>query len=99
MLLHRRSLRLTCQFQFVRTHQVLLNILIGKAGLFDTIPVIGAPVAAVLRQIEAVVDVNLSLHIFSSHINQADYSGRLLLSHLLTRFKAGLVISRIKPVH
>ncbi|KAK2031159.1 hypothetical protein LX32DRAFT_681291 [Colletotrichum zoysiae] len=42
--------------EFVRVHQVLLNILIGKAGLFSVVPFIGAPVAAVLRQIEAVVD-------------------------------------------
>ncbi|KAF9698383.1 hypothetical protein EKO04_003925 [Ascochyta lentis] len=41
---------------FVRVHQVLLNILIGKAGLFTTVPVIGQPVAAVLRQLENVVD-------------------------------------------
>lgn len=44
--------------EFVRVHQVLLNILIGKAGLFNTVPFIGAPVAAVLRQIEGVVDVS-----------------------------------------
>jgi len=42
--------------EFVRVHQVLLNILIGKAGLFNTVPLIGTPVAAVLRQIEKVVD-------------------------------------------
>jgi len=42
--------------EFVRVHQVLLNILIGKAGLFSTVPLIGQPVAAVLRQIESVVD-------------------------------------------
>jgi hypothetical protein len=42
--------------EFVKVHQALLNILIGKAGLFTTIPFIGAPVAAVLRQIEKVVD-------------------------------------------
>ncbi|KAK4458980.1 hypothetical protein QBC42DRAFT_340639 [Cladorrhinum samala] len=41
---------------FVRVHQALLNILIGKAGLFTTVPLIGAPVAAVLRQVEGVVD-------------------------------------------
>jgi len=41
---------------FIRVHQVLLNILIGKAGLFQTVPFIGAPVAAVLRQVENVVD-------------------------------------------
>ncbi|GAB1316863.1 hypothetical protein MFIFM68171_07073 [Madurella fahalii] len=42
--------------EFVRVHQVLLNILIGKAGLFQTVPVIGAPVAAALPQVEAIVD-------------------------------------------
>ncbi|ERF70310.1 hypothetical protein EPUS_06351 [Endocarpon pusillum Z07020] len=41
---------------FVRVHQVLLNILIGKAGLFQTVPFIGAPIAAVLRQVENIVD-------------------------------------------
>jgi hypothetical protein len=41
---------------FVKVHQQLLNILIGKAGLFTTVPIIGAPVAAVLRSLEAVVD-------------------------------------------
>ncbi|KAG4420712.1 hypothetical protein IFR04_006098 [Cadophora malorum] len=42
--------------EFVRVHQVLLNILIGKAGLFSTVPLIGQPIAAVLRQIESIVD-------------------------------------------
>ncbi|GKT46347.1 uncharacterized protein ColSpa_06528 [Colletotrichum spaethianum] len=42
--------------EFVRVHQVLLNILIGKAGLFQTVPFIGQPVAQVLRQVESVVD-------------------------------------------
>jgi hypothetical protein len=42
--------------EFVRVHQVLLNILIGKAGLFTTVPFIGQPIAAVLRQIESIVD-------------------------------------------
>jgi hypothetical protein len=43
--------------EFVRVHQALLNILIGKAGLFQTVPFIGQPIAAVLRQVENVVDV------------------------------------------
>ncbi|EAT82361.1 hypothetical protein HBI56_090270 [Parastagonospora nodorum] len=42
--------------EFVRVHQALLNILIGKAGLFETVPFIGQPIASVLRQIENVVD-------------------------------------------
>ncbi|KAK6544056.1 hypothetical protein TWF694_000769 [Orbilia ellipsospora] len=42
--------------EFVRVHQQLLNILIGKAGLFQTVPLIGEPVAQVLRSLEAIVD-------------------------------------------
>lgn len=45
--------------EMVRVHQVLLNILIGKAGLFNTVPLIGQPVAAVLRSYEAVIDASL----------------------------------------
>lgn len=57
---HRKRLGIANRIcvQFVRVHQVLLNILIGKAVLFNTVPVIGAPVAAILRQIEKVVDVS-----------------------------------------
>jgi hypothetical protein len=35
--------------------------LIGKAGLFNTVPIIGQPIAAVLRQVENVVDVSTFL--------------------------------------
>ncbi|CBX98951.1 hypothetical protein IAQ61_007440 [Plenodomus lingam] len=42
--------------EFVRVHQALLNILIGKAGLFSTVPFIGQPISAVLRQVEGIVD-------------------------------------------
>ncbi|KAI0867833.1 hypothetical protein GGS24DRAFT_484264 [Hypoxylon argillaceum] len=41
---------------FVRVHQALLNILIGKAGLLEKIPLVGEPVATALRQVENVVD-------------------------------------------
>ncbi|KAI0912218.1 UVI-1 [Ustulina deusta] len=41
---------------FVRVHQQLLNILIGKSGILTSIPLVGQPVAAVLRQVEGVVD-------------------------------------------
>ncbi|GAW15451.1 hypothetical protein ANO14919_048600 [Xylariales sp. No.14919] len=41
---------------FVRVHQELLNILIGKAGILTKVPIIGQPVATVLRQVEGVVD-------------------------------------------
>jgi hypothetical protein len=34
--------------------------MIGKAGLFNTVPFIGQPVAAVLRQVENIVDVSSS---------------------------------------
>lgn len=43
---------------FVKVHQELLNILIGKAGLFNTVPLVGQPLAAVLRAVEGVVDVS-----------------------------------------
>ena len=43
---------------FVRVHQALLNILIGKSGLFQTVPFIGQPIAAVLRQVDGVTDVS-----------------------------------------
>ncbi|KAI1177988.1 hypothetical protein F4777DRAFT_156829 [Nemania sp. FL0916] len=42
--------------EFVRVHQALLSILIGKAGILEQLPVVGPPVAAVLRQVEGVVD-------------------------------------------
>ncbi|KAI0968509.1 hypothetical protein F4678DRAFT_443181 [Xylaria arbuscula] len=41
---------------FVAVHQALLNILIGKAGLFSLVPGVGVPVATALRGVEAVVD-------------------------------------------
>lgn len=43
---------------FVTVHQSLLNTLIGKAGLFTAVPLVGAPVASVLRQVESIVDVS-----------------------------------------
>jgi len=42
---------------FVQVHQALLNILIGKAGLVpNLLPFVGPPLAAVLRNLESVVD-------------------------------------------
>jgi len=34
----------------------LLNILIGKAGILTKVPLVGQPIATVLRQVEGVVD-------------------------------------------
>ncbi|PPJ54337.1 hypothetical protein CBER1_06118 [Cercospora berteroae] len=42
--------------EFSRVSAHLLRVLTGKAGLFSSIPIIGQPVAAVLRQHENVVD-------------------------------------------
>ncbi|KAI1809218.1 hypothetical protein GGS20DRAFT_333751 [Poronia punctata] len=42
--------------EFVRVHQALLNILIGKAGILEKVPLVGGPIAAVLRSVEGVVD-------------------------------------------
>ncbi|KAI0395171.1 UVI-1 [Xylariaceae sp. FL0594] len=41
---------------FVGVHQALLNILIGKAGIIEKVPVVGQPVASALRGVEGVVD-------------------------------------------
>ena len=46
--------------QFASVNVDTLNILLGKAGLFSTVPFIGQPVAAVLRQVENVYDVSRS---------------------------------------
>ncbi|KAK3191659.1 hypothetical protein K4F52_002474 [Lecanicillium sp. MT-2017a] len=41
---------------FVMVHQQLLNILIGKAGIVQRVPIIGQPMAAILRALEEIVD-------------------------------------------
>ncbi|KAK4141745.1 uncharacterized protein C8A04DRAFT_30586 [Dichotomopilus funicola] len=41
---------------YVRVNQALLNILIGKAGLLEQVPLVGAPVASALRGVEAITD-------------------------------------------
>lgn len=45
---------------FVREYQKLFNILIGKSDLYSNAPFIGAPIAAVLRQVESVIDASRS---------------------------------------
>ncbi|EGX88624.1 hypothetical protein CCM_08669 [Cordyceps militaris CM01] len=50
---------------FVRVSQATLNILIGKAGLLEKVPLVGPPVAAVLRAYEASLD-NLSIQLIST---------------------------------
>ncbi|KAH6631615.1 UVI-1 [Chaetomium tenue] len=42
--------------EMVSVYQILLNILIGKAGLLEQIPLVGQPVATALRNVEGVVD-------------------------------------------
>jgi hypothetical protein len=64
---------------FVRVHQALLNILTGKAGLFSTVPFIGQPLAAVLRQDEGVLDVS---HVLLNHQAPSHPAQRLVLSSL-----------------
>jgi len=70
--------------EFVKVHQALLNILIGKAGLFTTVPFIGAPVAAVLRQIEKVVDTLANTLIDTLQGRQAEVQeqGNMLMGTL-----------------
>ncbi|KAJ2995715.1 hypothetical protein NUW58_g1194 [Xylaria curta] len=57
--------------EFVRVHQALLNILIGKAGILSKVPVIGQPVATALRGVEGVVDtIAITLiNLLQSHSN------------------------------
>ncbi|KAI1533290.1 hypothetical protein PtrSN001A_006924 [Pyrenophora tritici-repentis] len=51
----------------------LLNILIGKAGLFQAVPFIGQPIAAVLRQIEGVVDTIAFMLIATFEARASDF--------------------------
>lgn len=43
---------------FVEVHKQLLNVIIGKARVLTQLPLVGAPVSAVLRLVEGVVDVS-----------------------------------------
>jgi hypothetical protein len=71
--------------QFVRVNQVFLNIMIGKAGLFNTVPVIGAPVAAELRKVERVFDVSITTTVKPWSYVFTDLEDRLLRSLLWTK--------------
>ncbi|KAH9866332.1 hypothetical protein J1614_008899 [Plenodomus biglobosus] len=86
--------------EFVRVHQVLLNILIGKAGLFNTVPFIGQPVAAVLRQVESVVDTIAFALIDSVQSRATDLQGQAssLSGSLTTAIDSydGLALSKKK---
>lgn len=60
---------------FVKTHQTLLDALIGVGGFITKIPFAGPPVAAVLRSVEKVVDV--SCHSAFNVLYQDDFSDTL----------------------
>lgn len=51
--------------QFVVVHQNLLNVVIGKSGLLQSIFL--GPVASVLRSLEGVVDVSFRSQTTMSH--------------------------------
>ncbi|RMJ22902.1 hypothetical protein PHISP_06221 [Aspergillus sp. HF37] len=80
---------------FVYVHQELLNILIGKAGLFSTVPIIGQPVSAVLRALEAAIDtfVLSLIDMMESRVMDMKASAKALGSTLDTTIDAynGLV--------
>ncbi|KAK4152756.1 hypothetical protein C8A00DRAFT_34539 [Chaetomidium leptoderma] len=42
--------------EFARGTETLLNILIGKAGILEKVPLVDQPMATVLREVEGVVD-------------------------------------------
>lgn len=50
--------------KFVQAEQSLFNTLIGKAGLANTVPFIGAPLQAITRALENVHDVGHALKTF-----------------------------------
>ncbi|KAI2633414.1 hypothetical protein GGS21DRAFT_134270 [Xylaria nigripes] len=57
--------------EFVGVQQNLLNILIGKAGPLTSVPMVGQPVATVLRGVEGVVD-QISIDLTSQFQARAD---------------------------
>lgn len=57
------------------------KILIGKAGLFHTIPLIGSPVETALRQLESCVEANSHKH---------DQQGTKHVKILLGRIRTGI---------
>lgn len=59
--------------------------MIGKAGLFNTVPVIGAPVAGELRKVERVFDVSITTIVMPWSYVFTDLEDRLLRSLLWTK--------------
>jgi hypothetical protein len=47
--------------QFANVQQKVLNVLIGKAGIFGLVPSVGAPIASRLKELEEGIDVSKSL--------------------------------------
>jgi len=81
--------------ELVRYYQVLLNILIGKAGLLTKVPLIGEPVATGLRGVQGVLDVGSAPSgedlQYETTNRKPDYS--LSLLRLSTLFRAGRTTS------
>jgi hypothetical protein len=46
--------------QLARVTTAFLNILIGKAGLFESTPIIGSPVARDLRSVQGLYEVSMN---------------------------------------
>ena len=66
--------------QFTRVSQVILNILIGKGGLFSANPLIGVPMTVVLHQLQTVLDVSIP-HITVAFVPKHLHSAHLILTH------------------
>lgn len=49
---------------FSNGQQKFLNILIGKAGVFEQVPFIGQPLTGVLRQLESITEVSEAVYLF-----------------------------------
>lgn len=85
---------------FVQVHQQLLNILIGKAGLFQVVPFIGAPIASALRQVEKIVDT-IAFSLFDACQTQAaniqSQAGQLKMTLNICISKYDGLIQPIQP--
>jgi len=60
---------------FARVNEYTFQILTGKAGLFQTVPIIGQPMIAILSQVEQIYDVYTFAMIDALPSHAADVQG------------------------
>ncbi|GAQ79675.1 hypothetical protein KFL_000350290 [Klebsormidium nitens] len=82
-------------------HQQLLNILIGKSGLFQTAPFIGQPISQVLRSIESIVDALAFNLIDACQARAADLTSekdklKVTIQLVITKYD-GISVAGVQP--